>query len=44
MLTLRLTLAQDKTVDIPLKLPAVPSCDVKTEPSTILVAPYSNPP
>jgi hypothetical protein len=42
-ITIRLTLAQNNA-KVEVKLPAPPQCNAKDKPSTIIVAPYSNPP
>ena len=44
MLNIRLTLADDKYIEVPLKLPGEPGCDSKEKPSMVIIAPYSNPP
>lgn len=41
---LRLSLANDRTIDVKLDLPAAPKCESSQETSTLLVAPYSYPP
>jgi hypothetical protein len=44
MLSIQLTLTKNKTVNVAVKLSTEPHCNNKNEPSTLMVAPYSNPP
>jgi hypothetical protein len=43
-LTLRLELSAGQSLNVVTQLLSEPRCDVKTEPSTLMVAPYSYPP
>jgi hypothetical protein len=43
-LTMRLRLSTRQNLDVISKLLSEPRCDAKTEPSTLVVAPYSYPP